>query len=68
LPTYKVSINRGRLRSAKSVQAIFCGYNFNMSSITFEQFKSYFEFVLEVSGVVGGIGAVIYKVDGLNAI
>ena len=39
-----------------------------MSSITFEQFKSYFEFALEVSGVVGGIGAVIYKVDGLKAI
>jgi hypothetical protein len=37
-------------------------------SITFEQFKEYFEFALEVSGVVGGIGAVIYKVDGLNAI
>jgi hypothetical protein len=36
--------------------------------ITFDEFKDYFEFALEVSGVVGGIGAVIYKVDSLNAI
>jgi hypothetical protein len=39
-----------------------------MSSIIFEQFKSYFEFAFKVSSVVGGIGAVIYKVNSLNAI
>jgi hypothetical protein len=39
-----------------------------MPSISFDEFKSYFEFALEISGVVGGIGAVLYKVDAMNAI
>ena len=37
-------------------------------SITFEQFKEYFEFALKVTSVVGGIGTVIYKCDGFRSI
>jgi hypothetical protein len=36
--------------------------------IGFDEFKSYFEFGLEVTGVVGGIGTAIYKFDCINAL
>jgi hypothetical protein len=40
-------------------------YGYNMSSLTFEEFKSYFEFALEVVGLLGAIGTVLYKFDAI---
>jgi len=36
--------------------------------MTFDEFKAYWEFGLEVAGVLGAIGTAIYKFDCLNAI
>ena len=39
-----------------------------MGGMTFDEFKSYFEFSLEVVGVTGGLGTIFYKLDGFNSI
>jgi hypothetical protein len=39
-----------------------------MPPLTFDQFKTIFEFSLEALGVVGGIGTVIYKSYGFTAV
>ena len=38
-----------------------------MSKVTFEQFKSYFEFVLEVASLTSAIAATAYKLKVANA-
>jgi hypothetical protein len=38
-----------------------------MSEVTFEQFKSYFEFGLEVAGLTSAVAATAYKLKVANA-
>jgi hypothetical protein len=38
-----------------------------MSEVTFEQFKSYFEFGLEVAGLLSAIAATAYKLNVAKA-
>lgn len=37
-------------------------------TVTFEEFKSYFEFSLEVLGLSGTLGAILYKLDAIHSI
>lgn len=39
-----------------------------MAPLTFEEFKSYFEFTIELASVGGAIATAIYKFDCVNAI
>jgi len=39
-----------------------------MTSISFDEFKSYFEFALKVVGLGSAIGATIYKLDVMKSI
>jgi hypothetical protein len=66
LPIHKVSIDLGRLRNAKSVQEIY-GFNLKMPKVTFDEFKSYFEFGIEIVGVSGGLLTLLYKIDVIKS-
>jgi hypothetical protein len=39
-----------------------------MSKVTFDEFKSYFEFALEVLGLSSGIGVILYRVGAVHAV
>lgn len=66
MPIHKVSIDLGRLRNAKSVQEIY-GFNLKMPKVTFDEFKSYFEFGIEIVGVSGGLLTLLYKIDVIKS-
>lgn len=44
------------------------GFNFNMAPMSFEEFKSYWEFGIEIAGVTGGLGTLAWKFDILASI
>ena len=37
-------------------------------SLTFDKFKSYFEFSIEVAGVSGAIGTLLYRLDVVRSL